>query len=102
LKVLIPAVFSWIIEPDKGVFVFMPGSNTAPFTEVTEAAGKREVYKSSGASLFFTDDVINVIGSEGDSLGHTAVFAAIIGCFGDLPAKNNGDVSFTHAFMRRL
>ena len=79
----------------------MPGSNATSFTQVTEAAGEREINKSSGATLFFTDDVVDVVSREGDCLGYTAIFATIVGRFGDLPAKNNGDVSFTHAFMRR-
>ncbi len=58
---LAPAIFSWIIAPGKRVFIRVPGRNLASFTQVAEAAGEREITKSGGAILFFTDDVVNVV-----------------------------------------
>lgn len=82
--------------------MFVPGSDATAFTQIAKAAGQGQIAKSCSAALLLANDVINMIGGKSDGSGDTTVFAAIICCFRNLSSKDNGDVRFTHAFIKRL
>jgi hypothetical protein len=43
LKVLTPLTFTWMIDPDEGIFIFVAGGNATALAQVAEAAGEGEV-----------------------------------------------------------
>ena len=86
---------------NEGFFVLVPGGDATALAQVAKPAGQGEIAENGVPALLFTDDVIDVVTSESDGFGHAAVFATIVCCFLDLPAKNYGDVSFAHAFIKR-
>lgn len=93
---VVPGIFARIVEPDQGFAEFVPGSDAAALAQVAKSAGEGEVAEGGFAALLFADDVVDVVAGEGYGLGNTTILAAIIGCFGDLAAKDDGNVGLTH------
>ena len=84
---MVPAVRAWVEEPDELRRIADECAEVASLVVIPTGAGPREVGWLRGAAVLAADDVVHLAAPKGVVLVDDAIFADVIGAFGDLPPE---------------
>src|SRR5439155_4325606 len=84
---LAPAVRAWVVEPDELRRIADKCAEVVTLVVVATGAGPRKVGWLRGAAVLAAYDVVDLAAPKGVVLVDQAIFADVIGAFGDLPPE---------------
>jgi hypothetical protein len=97
LEVIRPAFAARIVQPDDIASLWIKRGEVTSFVTVAVNTGQAQIIGNSFASMFFRDDVVNLMGQMAETLVNQAILTAPVGETVNMSSQSIRDIGHVWA-----